>query len=418
MGQPSNDAKHDLDVLVDVARRLGETFDLESLLHTVELAGRSALNCERATVFLYDADRDELYSKVATGTSEIRFSAHRGIAGEAVQTRSIILVPDAYADSRFNPDIDRRTGYRTRNMLTLPLVAPEGEVVGALQVLNRIDGPFDPQDQQLAGALGSLTAVAIKRQVLLDESQAKQRLERDLQMARDIQQRLLPTEMPKVPGYDIAGWNLPADETGGDIFDFFPLPDGRCGLMIADATGHGIGPALIVSQCRSMLRAILDGASTPSQLASRLNDLLCEDLPSDRFVTLCFGVLDPANHCVEYVSAGHGPQLHYQAVTGRTQAYNASSFPLGIMPGEVIEPAEPLQLAVGDVFVMITDGFLEWSRPNGEQYGQDRLVRLLETHHATPMAELIQMIYRDVCAFSGGTPQLDDLTAVLVRREC
>ncbi|MBI4580625.1 MAG: SpoIIE family protein phosphatase, partial [Planctomycetes bacterium] len=296
MSDDCTDARHDLNVLVDVARRLGETFDLDSLLHTIEQAGRSALACERATVFLYDAGRDELHSQVATGTGEIRFSAKLGIAGDAVKTRSVILVGDAYADPRFNREIDRKTGYRTRNLLTLPLVAPDGQIVGVLQVLNKIGGDFTTNDQLLAAALGSLTGVALKRQILLDDAEAKRRLERDLNIAREIQQKLLPKQVPRTPGFDVAGWNRPADQTGGDIFDFFALPDGRLGIMIADATGHGIGPALIVSQCRSVLRAITDSTEPPAELVRRLNDLLCEDLPSDRFVTLCFGILDPAAH--------------------------------------------------------------------------------------------------------------------------
>lgn len=413
---PAADALHDLNVLVDVARRLGETFDLDSLLERIAQAGRTALNCERATVYLYDAVRDELHSKIATGTGEIRFSATRGIAGDAVKTRSVVLVADAYADSRFNPDVDLRTGYRTRNLLTLPLIAPDGEVVGVLQVLNKIGGQFSENDQLLAGALGSLTGVAIKRQMLLDESEAKRRLERDLNIARDIQQRLLPKRVPNVPGYDIAGWNLPADQTGGDAYDFFPLTTGRIGLMIADATGHGIGPALIVSQCRSVLRATADDRDTPVGPIRRLNDLLCEDLPTDRFVTLCFGILDAAEHRLDYVSGGHGPQLHFQAATGQAQILGATGLPLGIMPNMEIEPADPVRFAPDDIFVMITDGFLEWADPDGKQYNHERLVELLRRHRDQPCAELIQTIYHDVLNFAHGTPQLDDLTVVLIRR--
>ncbi|HOA73652.1 MAG TPA: SpoIIE family protein phosphatase [Phycisphaerae bacterium] len=416
MSDARNDAAHDLAVLVDVARRLGETFDLDSLLQSVEQAGRSALGCERATVFLYDAGRDELYSKVATGTDEIRFSARLGIAGEAVQTRDVILVPDAYADPRFNRDIDRKTGYRTRNLLTLPMIAPDGQVIGVLQVLNKIRGEFEENDVRLASALGALTGVAIKRQMLLDESAARQRLERDLNIAREIQQRLLPKQQPVVPGYDIAGWNLAADQTGGDMYDFIPLPDGRLGVMIADATGHGIGPALIVSQCRSVLRAVADGRSSPSQLVCRLNDLLCDDLPSDKFVTLCFGILDPIEHRLDYVSAGHGPQLHLRVATGDVDSFNATGVPLGIMPGTPIEPAEPVRFEPGDLFVMITDGFMEWCRADGEQYGTERLIDLLRHHHTEPSASLIERLYADVQAFSQDTPQLDDLTVIVVKR--
>jgi phosphoserine phosphatase len=415
MPNQQDEAVHDLDILLDVARRLGETFDLDTLLHTVEQAGRSALNCERATVFLYDAPRDELYSRVATGTGEIRFSARLGIAGEAAQTRSIILVPDAYADSRFNREIDRRTGYRTRNLLTLPLVTPDGQVMGVLQVLNKVSGDFNPADERVARALGSLTGVAIKRQMLLDESAERQRLERDLNIARGIQQRLLPKEMPRLEGYDVAGWNLPADQTGGDIFDFIGM-GGRLGVMIADATGHGIGPALIVSQCRSVLRAIADESSGPVQLISRLNDLLCDDLPSDRFVTLCLGILDPAGHRLDYVSAGHGPQLHFRAADGSVGSYRATGLPLGIMAGGDFDPAEPICFDPGDIVVMITDGFMEWCGQDGGQYGEERLIDILRRSHAQPCATLIQTIYQDVREFCGGTPQLDDLTVVLIKR--
>src|SRR5207244_7339719 len=135
-------------------------------------------------IFLYDAARDELYSTVATGTGEIRFSARLGIAGEAARTQTIVHVPDAYADARFNREVDRQTGYHTRNLLTLPLVAPGGELMGVLQALNKQGGDFTEADIRVAGALGALTGITLKRQMLLDEAAARQRLERDLQIAR------------------------------------------------------------------------------------------------------------------------------------------------------------------------------------------------------------------------------------------
>lgn len=411
-----NDAAHDLNVLVDVARRLGETFELDKLLHTIEQAGRSALDCERATVFLCDPDRGELFSKVGTGIDEIRFPTSKGIAGEAVRTRAVILVPDAYADSRFNPEIDRSTGYHTRNLLTLPLIAPDGEVVGVLQVLNKIGGDFTSNDQVLAAALGSLTGVAIKRQMLMDEAAEKQRLERELNIAREIQQRLLPETMPEVPGFELAGWNLPADATGGDMYDAFALRGGQVGLMIADATGHGIGPALIISQCRSVLRALAATDDEPARLVGCLNNLLCDDLPSDRFVTLCFGRLDPDRHRLDYVSAGHGPQIHFRPATGEFYMFRATGVPLGVMPDAPLELAEPILFDVGDIFILLTDGFSEWCNSSDEQYGCRRLEKLIAREHRRPCNELIQAIYRDVLQFCGGTPQLDDLTIVVAKR--
>ncbi|MCL2330168.1 MAG: SpoIIE family protein phosphatase [Phycisphaerae bacterium] len=417
----TNDAVADLYLLVEVARQLGETFDLDSLLKSIEQAGCMALRCERANVYLYDAHHDELHSKIIANDGrieEIRFSATRGIVGDSVKTPSVILALDAYADPRFNPDVDRITGFRTRNSLTLPLVVPGGEVVGALQVLNKIDGQFNDHDQLLASALGSLAGVAIKRQRLFDEAEAKHQLERELDIAHDVQQRLLPTNVPQVSGYDIAGWSLPTGQTGGDLYDYFSLVDGRVAIMIADATGHGIGPALIVSQCRSVLRAIANEQATPAQLIRRLNALLCDDLPCDRFVTLCLCILNSCEHRIDYVSGGHGPQWHIEGATGQVRPYDATCVPLGILKELEMDAIEPVFMAPGDLFVMITDGFLEWMNPADERYGRDRLIKLLQQHRDRDESctELIQRLYQDVLAFSQGTPQKDDLTVVVIKR--
>ncbi|MHC4441106.1 MAG: PP2C family protein-serine/threonine phosphatase [Planctomycetota bacterium] len=416
MTDPNNTPGDHLQVLVEVAQKMGKTFELVPLLETIEQAGRSAMGCDRATIYLYDSQNDQLYSKVATGTKEIRFPTKLGIAGEVARTKSIILVPDAYADPRFNRQIDQETGYRTRNMLTLPLIAPDGELVGVLQVLNKLDGDFKPQDEVLADALGALTGVAIKRQMLLDEAAEKQRLQRELNIARDIQQQLLPKQNPQIPGLDLAGWNQPADQTGGDCYDFHHLGKNQLAIMIADATGHGIGPALIVSQCRALFRAVIKNSKNLSTIAQTINRLLCEDLPENRFVTMCFGVLDTDNRRFNYVSAGHGPLLFYHAKSQNVEQFNATGLPMGILPDDAIELAKPVELLPGDMFIMLTDGFSEWSRADGEMYGEHRLIEVIRKNHNLNAPNLIQTIYHDVLTFSDKSPQKDDLTAVLIKR--
>lgn len=407
---------HDLNVLIDVSRRLGETFELDPLLKTIEQAGLAALECERATVFLYDAATDELFSRVATGTGEIRFPCRLGIAGEAARTRSVIHVPDAYADGRFNQEIDRQTGYRTRNLLTVPLVAPDGELMGVLQVLNKRSGAFEPHDELLATALGSLTGIAIKRQILLDAAAVKMRLERDIDLAREIQQQLLPRENPKLAGFDIAGWNRPADQTGGDCYDFFPVGEESLAVMVADATGHGIGPALIMAQCRSLLRALCDSGAGLAEVVAKVNNLLEEDLPADRFVTAFYGVLDAPERRLDYVSAGHGPMLRYHAATGQMDTLGATGLPMGILPGVEMPCGPTILFEPGDLFIILTDGFIEWTRPDGEQYGEERLTELIRRRGHESSARLIELVYEEVARFGEGTPQRDDLTAVIIKK--
>ena len=406
----------DLNALLDISRELGAPTELLPLLQKVERAVRQVLDCERGTVFLLDKSSDELYSLVATGEEQIRFSAKLGIAGEALQGRSLIIVGDAYADKRFNRAIDRATGYRTRNLLTFPMQGYDGSIVGVLQALNKHDGMFDSADEERAADLGMLAGVAIQRQMLLDEYAQKRRLERDLALARDIQQRLLPKADPVVAGYQIAGWNKPADATGGDCYDYLRLAGDRLGILLADVTGHGIGPALIVSECRALIRALGSASSDPAAILRRTNQLLSEDLDSGRFVTAFFGVLDPAEHSLRYLSAGQGPLLHYNRSAGSCCEMGATTYPLGIMPEIEEMPAESISLAPGDLMVLATDGFFEWANPQGEQFGIERLVGVIHECRDLAPHETIKELHRRVVAFASGVPQLDDVTAVIIKR--
>jgi len=421
----------DLLTILELSRDLAASHEMMPLLRRIEAASLSVLDCERATVFLYDSAGHELYSKVATGVEGIRFSAELGICGEAVRSRKTVNVPDAYEDPRFNQAIDKRTGYRTRNMLTFPLLGHEGEMMGVLQVLNKKHGTFTSYDEKLAATLSAQAGVVIQRQLLLDAFALKKRLERDLDIARDIQRQLLPRENPRVQGFDVAGWNRPADQTGGDYYDFFPLANGFLGLVVADASGHGIGPALVAAQSRALLRAsarfeangrksVPDFEETASveltTLLSRVNELLCDDLPDERFVTAFFGVLVPDRASLFYVSAGHGPILHYSAQAKTVTELPATGLPLGVLAGATYTLEDVVDFTPGDILLIMTDGFFEWARDDGQMFGVDRIGQLITEYAALPSADLIEQLHLRVTAFSNGTPQADDLTAVVVRR--
>lgn len=406
----------DLEGVLVVARKLGATVDLHTMLTHIEQAARKVMECERASVFLYDRKTDELYSYVATGVEEIRFSAGQGLAGAAVETRRPVNVTDAYSDDRFNSEVDKVTGFRTRNVLSLPLLGLDETIVGVLQMLNKTTGDFSAWDEQLAATLAAQAGAAVQRQMLLDEYAEKQKLERDLDIARVIQQELLPDAAPDVPGFDIAGWNRPAEQTGGDAFDFMPLESGRLAITIADATGHGIGPALVIAECRALLRATAVSGGDPDSIMIRVNDLLVEDLPTDRFVTCFFGLLSPDDATLEYCSGGHGPLFHFRAATDEITELSATGIPLGIMPNIDFETAAPIVLEPGDMMILITDGFFEWLGPHDEQYGTQRVADLVRRNKDIPAAELIDKLYRGVLGFAQGTEQADDLTAVIIKK--
>jgi sigma-B regulation protein RsbU (phosphoserine phosphatase) len=410
---PSETNPEQLCHLLEVTRHLAATTDLRVLLTAIVDATCDVLACERATVFLYDGKTNELYSSVAAGSEPIRIPADRGIAGAAASGRNIINVPDAYADERFNRDVDKQTGYRTRNLLTFPLENLDGDLMGVLQALNKRDGQFDARDEEMACVLSAQAGVALHRQRLLEEFTEKQRMERDLQLARQIQQALFPRENPTVAGYDIAGWNQPADETGGDCYDFVEMPDGRLAILLADATGHGIGAALIMAQFRAIGRALLAEFDDLAQIASRINTTLAHDLTADRFVTAFIGVLDPQKHVLEYVAPGQGPLLFASA--GGVERRVASGLPLAVVDDAECD-VEAFELAPGDAVVLLTDGFFEAANEAGELFGEDRVVALVQAADDGSVAELIERLQTAAQDFAGDTPQGDDLTAVIVRR--
>ncbi len=397
-----------------ITRELAATTDLGQLLERIVDAACTVLGCERATIFLYDKETDELYSRVATRAEEIRFPADRGIAGSVAQTRQVINIPDAYRDDRFNPEIDKRTGFRTRNLLTVPLETHEGELVGVLQALNKIDGTFENDQEELAHALGAQAGVALYRQFLLEEYATKQRMARDLEIARQIQQQLFPHANPQVPGYEIAGWNRSADETGGDCYDFIPLDDGRLALMLADATGHGIGAALVIAQCRSLTRAMLSITNDLKLVATSVNRLMLRDLSTDRFVTAFLGILDPVHHRMDYVAAGQGPLL---LITGEDyESRTATDLPFAIMDDFNGLP-QRYELTPGMIVTLLTDGFFETESPAGEQFGEERVAQFIQARRAMALPDLIADLQQEVERFSGGAAQADDLTAILLRRQ-
>jgi len=408
---------NDLRAVLKVSRDLAATSDLAPLLRHVENAALSVLDCERATVFLYDAERNELFSRMATGVEEISFNGDCGIAGQVVHTGQVINVPDAYADPRFNPEIDKKTGFRTRNMVAFPLVGFDNTIVGVLQVLNKRKGTFDPWDNELVKVFGAQVGVALQRQLLLEHYAEKQRIERDLNLARDIQQGLLPAHAPDIRGFDVAGWNKPADQTGGDCFDYFRLDDGTLALTIADATGHGIGPALMIAECRALFRATASLSQNLHAIVGKVNDLLCIDLPDDRFVTAFFGLLSPDAGRLSFISAGQGPLLKYERATDAVSELRANGVPLGIMPEIDFGEAATFDMKVGDMMVLVTDGFFEWCNAEREPFGVERLNEIIRSHRDASSSEIIRAMYSDVTAFVGpDQPQDDDLTAVIIKR--
>lgn len=272
-----------------------------------------------------------------------------------------------------------------------------------------------------AGGIAAAVAYEVRRYVIaaLREAEAirqVERLQHDMAIARSIQQSLLPRETPKIQGFEVAGWNLPAEETGGDFYDWQTFPNGKVALLVADVTGHGLGPAILAAVCRAYTRANLSFEDGLINAMARINTALVQDLTPGRFATLVAAVCSPNNCSVELLSAGHGPLFIYVFREDRMECMGAQALPLGIAPALTADPPRNIRLNEGDLLLLVTDGFCEWENADGQQFGVKRLEDVVRAVRHKPPREIIQALYAAALDFSSGTQQQDDLTALVLKR--
>jgi serine phosphatase RsbU (regulator of sigma subunit) len=272
-----------------------------------------------------------------------------------------------------------------------------------------------------AGFLAGLVAREVRKNVeaALREAETQQRLQQvkhDLEVARSIQQSLLPSQRPNLEGFDIAGWNRPADDTGGDYFDWLKILDGRWAIMLADVTGHGIGPALLAASSRAYARASFETQPDIVAAFQHMNQAMAGDLDPRRFVTFAAAECRPGSGDVQLFSAGHAPLYLFSASENRFWEMEAHATPLGILPVLAGDPPSTIAMKSGDLILLVTDGFFEWENASGEQFGSERVEKAVRGSQGMASEKIIERLYADVLAFAAGTSQKDDLTAVVIRR--
>lgn len=401
--------------ILDVTQTLAQPVDLMNMLTEVVEAGESVLAADKAALWLYDPATRDLVMKVPQLELAPRIEIGVGLVGESLASREIINIPDAYEDPRFKGALDQSTGYKTESVLNVPLLGWEKQPVGVLQLMNKFTGVFDQNDERVAATLAAQCAVAVQRAQLMEALLLNERLDEEVSLAREIQMSTLPTDMPRVRGYDLHGQFIPTGHAGGDLFDLVVL-DRKLFILLGDATGHGFGPALSATQMQAMLRVAFRCGANLDKAFLHVNNQLEEDLPDDRFITAFMGFLDPQTHRIDFHSGGQGPLLHFKADGERCEWHRPTTFPVGIMELDDVGPAQSLQMDPGDVLVLLSDGIYEFENKQGAQFGEDRVARLLKYHHRLPAAELAKQILNATFEHGKDVEQEDDITLVLVRR--
>jgi sigma-B regulation protein RsbU (phosphoserine phosphatase) len=232
-------------------------------------------------------------------------------------------------------------------------------------------------------------------------------------VARDIQRRLFPARAPSVPGYELAGLTSPADETGGDFYDYIPLRDGRLGLVVADVSNHGLGSALLMAETRAYLRALVLSQNDAGEILGHVNRILATDTAGRHFVTLFFAQLDPVKREIHYAGAGHAAYLCCE--NGPPQLLESTSLPLGIDEQLTVRCEGPVKLHPGQVFFVCTDGVQEAQSPSREMFSTQRALAFVQENLHRPAAEIASRLYDAVRQHMAGAPLADDVTVLVLK---
>lgn len=408
-----------LETLVAITQQLAAAIDLDEILRIVANGACQALDCERASLFQFDEKTNELYTRVTTQLeiAEIRSPISRGLSGHAARQRELVNVSDPQADPRWNSAVDQQTGFHTRNVLAAPVRSPHHDrLLGVLELINKRERAFDEFDEQLARAFSGHAAVALDRALLVEEIQSRHAVEVSLNVAREIQRGFMPSTLPEIDHYEVATWWYPNEAVGGDYCDVIPFLDNRIGLVIADVSGHGIGPSLLMASARAALRALLMDHSAPEILLNMLGHALVDDLRDGRFITMILASLDPQQHLVEFANAGHAPAVHYSLAHQKIAMLEATGMPLGVLDRPNYPQGPPIHMEVGDLIVLCTDGIVEAMDENDRQFGMKRLGEIIAQYAEESMDELVHQIGAHVSAHFAGDNPPDDLTVLAARR--
>jgi sigma-B regulation protein RsbU (phosphoserine phosphatase) len=235
----------------------------------------------------------------------------------------------------------------------------------------------------------------------------------EFRIARHIHRKLFPASAPVLPGYDLAGLSRAAQATGGDYFDYLPLPGGPVGVVVGDVSGHGFGPALLMSQARAYLRALALSYADVGELLTRANQILTRDTEEDRFVTLFCARLDPGARSLRYAAAGH--EGYHLSASGGVTRLPSTGLPLGVVEDAVVACAPAVALGPGDLVLCFTDGIPEAEAPGGAAFGLERTLEVVRAHQGQPARAIVEALHRAVQEFSHPLPQRDDITAVVIK---
>lgn len=412
----SNVSPEHLLTLYEITRSMNSSLDFDVVLNESMNSIIRITKAERGVLMIADDETGELEVRVAHGVNDETLEADAAysttVVNQVVETRQALLTNNAMFDERYKPgkSIIMRG---LRAILCAPMLVKE-RLVGVVYVDTSMrSGTFSDGDRDLLMAVAGQAGIAIENARLYAVAVEKGRLERELQVAREIQEALIPKSLPVFAGYEVAATWEAAREMAGDFYDVFRLADDTLGVVVADVSDKGAGAALFMAVSRSFIRSYAHAGLPPAQTLGKTNDLLVEDSDSGMFVTAYHSVFHHDGRC-ENVNAGHNPPVLYRHSAGTVEIMPKGGRAIGWFENNPLESV-PLQLEPGDVLVYYTDGLSEAEDAGSNDYGMERLQRVIAGSGGLPASTVRDRIVDDVRAFCGGVPLFDDLTLVVVR---
>ena len=404
--------------LHEITHALESTDNLDTLLEYIMRKSQNVMQAEASSLMLVIEETNELEFKVALGpkataVKPFRLPIGKGISGWVAESGEAVLIPDAYSDPRFDPSFDKRSGFKTRSMLCVPMIH-KSKIVGIMTLLNKMDGtPFNESDQILFTIFATQAALSIENARLLFAAIEKERLDKELQVASEIQNLLIPQSLPKSTYLEIAAEYIPCKEVGGDFYDVIQLDENRHIFVVADVSGKGIPGALVVSNMQATLRAFLQYSDDLLPIVTRLNESITRQTTADRYITFFIGLYDHQKSSLTYINAGHNPPLLVHR-NGQMKELKTGGIFIGFMPWEY--ESETVPFRKGEQLILYTDGLVEAMNKKEIEFDMTGLKSTVRENMNISSDALKNEIIKRVHKHTGNMPLADDFTLLITRR--
>ncbi len=411
-------------LLLEIAQKTRDTLDLDEIMNHILDTIHPVVNYDAAGVFVlnenFSPDTHLTSQDVIAGVcwrgyhpmpdkgKDAMLTHGKGISGHVIFTGASLIIPDVHKDDRY---IEGRK--ETLSEIAVPILR-DGQPIGALNLESDRWRAFDKSHLEALQFFADAAAIALDKAILHRQLMEKELLDRQIQMARDVQLNLLPKEDPKIPGCDIASICIPAESIGGDYYDYLVLPDELLGIAVADVSGHGIASALAMTGFRGLLRTHTRGKVDPARTARSINRLLPHFTGENHFITMVYAALDPKTCQVTVTSCGHPPAWLVHS-DGRAEPFKQNGPGMGVF-SRADYVNENKSLSTGDILLMNTDGVLEMENPHKEAFGADRLIEVIRKNRKRTAKELVLSVILTAQAFTGQQTYDDDFTVVVVKK--